>query len=76
MKSTIFLSLIFSRLLAMDPYEFHQQQQKNYIRNLTDKERLELDRYYEKRKKAALPYDSNRSAKEIDIFREAPPPAW
>ena len=75
MKTVLFLSLISVNVFAMDPYEFHQQQERYYIRNLTDKERLELDRYFEKRKKASRPEDNNRSAKDLDIFQEAPPPA-
>ena len=76
MKSFLLLSLLTINIFAVNPLEYFKLDPNiNNFRKLTDEERTELDEYYEKRRKASQFPDSNRSAKDLDLFREAPPAA-
>ncbi len=82
MRYLLFLLLIpfdiFSDTLGANPYRFYQQnhlqQQRYWIRKLSDEERYQLDRYFDQ-KKTSRYYDTNRTTIEMDLFQEAPPSA-
>jgi hypothetical protein len=74
MRRVIFLFFLYVNLFGMDPYEFHQQQERYSVQGSSDGERLKLDITYDAREKTSQPDDINQSAKNLDIFREAPPP--